>query len=498
MLYFLDKFLLSISINLTEIGVYEMEFEPVIGLEVHAQLKTKSKIFSPESTEFGGSPNSHVSPICLGLPGVLPVLNKEVLEYAFKAAIALNCKLHPRSRFARKNYFYPDLPKGYQISQFEEPFSTGGWVEIGTNGSTKRINLTRIHMEEDAGKLVHDNHGNSSFVDLNRAGVPLVEIVSEPEISTAEEAVEYMKKIRSILRYIGVCDGNMEEGSLRCDANISVRPKGSDKLGTKAEIKNVNSFRYVQKAIEFEIKRQIMLVENGEEVVQETRLFDSNKGVTFSMRSKEEAHDYRYFPDPDLLPVVMEEEQIEEIRASLPELPDQKLARFKEEYGLPEYDSGVLTATIEIADYFENCLKKHNNPKTVSNWIMTEVLRELKEEDEIDSFSITPDKLGELLNLIEDGTISGKIAKEVFEEMLTSGKTAKEIVQEKGMTQISDQSELRNIVSQILESHPDEISRYKAGDQKLIGFFVGQAMKETKGKANPKVVNEILLKALSD
>ncbi len=475
-----------------------MEFEPVIGLEVHAQLKTNSKIFSTESTEFGGSPNSHVSPVCLGLPGVLPVLNKEVLEYAFKAAIALNCELHPRSRFARKNYFYPDLPKGYQISQYEEPFCTGGWVEIGIDGITKKINLTRIHMEEDAGKLVHDNHGNSSFVDLNRAGVPLVEIVSEPEISSAEEAVEYMKKLRSILRYIGVCDGNMEEGSLRCDANVSVRPKGSDKLGTKAEIKNVNSFRYVQKAIEYEIKRQIMLVENGEEVVQETRLFDSNKNVTFSMRSKEEAHDYRYFPDPDLLPVVMEQEQIEQIRSSLPELPDQKLARFQSEYGLPEYDAGVLTATLEIADYFESCLNEHTNAKTVSNWIMTEVLREVKDEDQIDSFPITPKRLGELLNLIEDGTISGKIAKDVFEEMLSGDKGAKEIVEEKGMTQISNQAELEKIVLQIIDAHPDEAARLKEGDQKLTGFFVGQVMKETKGKANPKVVNEILRKTLSD
>lgn len=475
-----------------------MEFEPVIGLEVHAQLNTKSKIFSPTSTEFGGTPNSHVSPICLGMPGVLPVLNKEVLEYAFKTAIALNCELHPRSRFARKNYFYPDLPKGYQISQYEEPFSTNGWLDIGTNGSTKRINITRIHMEEDAGKLIHDNPGNSSFVDLNRAGVPLVEIVSEPELSSAEEAVEYMKKLRSILRYIGVCDGNMEEGSLRCDANVSVRPKGSDKLGTKAEIKNVNSFKYVQKAIEYEIKRQILLLENGEEVIQETRLFDSNKGVTFSMRSKEEAHDYRYFPDPDLLPVVIEKEQIEEIRNSLPELPDQRLTRFKEEYNLPEYDAGVLTSTKEIADYFEDCLKKYNNPKIVSNWIMTEVLRELKGEDDINSFGITPDKLGELLILIEDGTISGKIAKDVFEDMFTSGKSANQIVEEKGMKQISDQSELENIVSRILADHPDEISRYKAGDQKLMGFFVGQVMKETKGKANPKIVNEILRRGLSN
>ncbi len=475
-----------------------MEFEPVIGLEVHAQLNTKSKIFSPTSTEFGGTPNSHVSPICLGMPGVLPVLNKEVLEYAFKTAIALNCELHPRSRFARKNYFYPDLPKGYQISQYEEPFSTNGWLDIETNGSTKRINITRIHMEEDAGKLIHDNLGNSSFVDLNRAGVPLVEIVSEPELSSAEEAVEYMKKLRSILRYIGVCDGNMEEGSLRCDANVSVRPKGSDKLGTKAEIKNVNSFKYVQKAIEHEIKRQILLLENGEEIIQETRLFDSNKGVTFSMRSKEEAHDYRYFPDPDLLPVVIEKEQIEEIRNSLPELPDQRLTRFKEEYNLPEYDAGVLTSTKEIADYFEDCLKKYNNPKIVSNWIMTEVLRELKGEEDIKSFPISPEKLGELLILIDDGTISGKIAKDVFENMFTSGKSANQIVEEKGMKQISDQSELENIVSRILADHPDEISRYKAGDQKLMGFFVGQVMKETKGKANPKIVNEILRKGLSN
>ena len=446
---------------------------------------------------------------------MLPVLNKEVLEYAFKTAIALNCELHPRSRFARKNYFYPDLPKGYQISQYEEPFSTNGWLDIGTNGSTKRINITRIHMEEDAGKLIHDNLGNSSFVDLNRAGVPLVEIVSEPELSSAEEAVEYMKKLRSILRYIGVCDGNMEEGSLRCDANVSVRPKGSDKLGTKAEIKNVNSFKYVQKAIEYEIKRQILLLENGEEVIQETRLFDSNKGVTFSMRSKEEAQDYRYFPDPDLLPVVIEKEQIEEIRNSLPELPDQRLTRFKEEYNLPEYDAGVLTSSKEIADYFEDCLKKYNNPKIVSNWIMTEVLRELKGEDDIKSFRVTPDFLADILNRIENGEITTKTGKEIFAIKAESKEynprgsweggleaeadlSIEELIEKKGMKQISDQSELENIVSRILADHPDEISRYKAGDQKLMGFFVGQVMKETKGKANPKIVNEILRRGLSN
>ncbi len=474
-----------------------MEYEPVIGLEVHAQLRTKSKIFSPTSTEFGAAPNTQVSPICLGMPGVLPVLNKKALEYAVKAAIALNCEIHPRSRFARKNYFYPDLPKGYQISQYEEPFSTGGWLEIGTNGSARKIRITRIHMEEDAGKLVHDPRGNSSYVDLNRAGVPLVEIVSEPDIESPEEAVEYLKKLRSIVRYIGVCDGNMEEGSLRCDANVSVRPKGSTELGTKAEIKNVNSFKFIQKAIEYEIKRQISLLENGEKVVQETRLFDSAKGVTFSMRTKEEAHDYRYFPDPDLLPVIIEKEKIEEIRASLPELPDQRHRRFVEEMNLPEYDAGVLTASKDIADYFEECVSLYNNPKTVSNWIMTEVLRELKEEDDIVTIPVTPERLSELLNLIDSGTISGKIAKDVFAEMVSSGKSAKEIVEEQGIKQISDEAELENIVAGILEKHPEEISRYKGGDQKLIGFFVGQVMKVTQGKANPKVVNEILRKELS-
>lgn len=473
-----------------------MEFEPVIGLEVHAQLSTKSKIFSPTSTEFGGTPNSQVSPICLGMPGVLPVLNKKALEYAVRAAIALNCELHNTSRFARKNYFYPDLPKGYQISQYEEPFSSGGYLDITVNGKTKRVRITRIHMEEDAGKLIHDQSGRVSHVDLNRAGVPLIEIVSEPDIESAEEAVEYMKKLRSIVRYIGVCDGNMEEGSLRCDANVSVRPKGAKELGTKAEIKNVNSFKFVQKAIEYEIRRQIHTLESGGEIVQETRLFDADKGVTFSMRSKEEAHDYRYFPDPDLLPVVIEQSMIEEIKITLPELPEQRHERFMNEYKLPEYDAGVLTASKEIADYFEEALKDGAEPKTVSNWIMTEVLRELKDEEEIDSFTVSPTMLSELIGLIAKGAISGKQAKEIFADMASSGQSAKEIVEKKGIKQISDQSELEAIVKEVLGKHPDEIARIKGGEDKLMGFLVGQVMKATQGKANPKVVNEILRKSL--
>jgi aspartyl-tRNA(Asn)/glutamyl-tRNA(Gln) amidotransferase subunit B len=474
-----------------------MDYEPVIGLEVHAQLKTVSKIFSPASTEFGAPPNSQVNPICIGMPGVLPVLNKKALEYAVKVALSLNCEIHPRSRFARKNYFYPDLPKGYQISQYEEPFSTGGWLEIGESGASKNVKLTRIHLEEDAGKLVHDDAGGSSYVDLNRAGVPLVEIVSEPDISSAEEAVLYLKKLRSILRYIGVCDGNMEEGSLRCDANVSVRPAGTEKLGTKVEIKNVNSFRFIQKAIEYEIRRQVSFIEAGGTIVQETRLFDAQKGVTFSMRTKEEAHDYRYFPDPDLLPVVIAAEKIEELRASLPELPDQRLRRFIEEYQLPAYDASVLTASREVADYFEQCLKHYDNPKAVSNWIMTEVLREMKDEEEEGEMPVSAGRLSELLSLIDNGTISGKIAKDVFSDMVSSGKSAKEIVREKGIKQISDRGELENIIAGILKEHPGEISRYKSGEEKLIGFFVGKVMKATKGKANPKLVNEILKVELS-
>ncbi|MGH7790995.1 MAG: Asp-tRNA(Asn)/Glu-tRNA(Gln) amidotransferase subunit GatB [Thermodesulfobacteriota bacterium] len=476
-----------------------MEYEAVIGLEVHAQLLTESKIFCSCSTRFGTNPNSQVCPICLGMPGVLPVLNKRALEYAIRAAIATQCIISAKSRFARKNYFYPDLPKGYQISQYEEPLSTNGSLEVESNGLKKKIRLRRIHLEEDAGKLIHQHSQNASYVDLNRAGVPLIEIVSEPDITSSEEAVFYLRKLRLILIYIGVCDGNMEEGSLRCDANVSLRPKGSEELGTKTEIKNVNSFKFVQKALEYEIRRQLSLVENGGKVIQETRLFDPTKGVTFPMRSKEEAHDYRYFPDPDLLPVVVDSKWVEDIGNSLPELPDARHSRFMRDYKIPAYDSEVLTASKEVADYFEHCLKYYDKPKTVSNWIMTEVLRELKEEGEgIKAFQITPEKLSELLKLIDDGTISGKIAKEVFNEMVSTRKGASEIVVEKGVKQISDLSEIEGVISLVLKRNPDEVSRYKAGQEKLMGFFVGEVMKATRGKANPKLVNEILKNKLSD
>ncbi|MGE5446404.1 MAG: Asp-tRNA(Asn)/Glu-tRNA(Gln) amidotransferase subunit GatB [Ignavibacteriales bacterium] len=475
------------------------EYEPVIGLEVHAQLLTESKVFCSCSAKFGGKPNTQVCPICLGMPGVLPVLNKRALEFAVRAALAANCDISHSSRFARKNYFYPDLPKGYQISQYEEPLSTDGWLEIESNSSAKMVRIKRIHLEEDAGKLIHEYSQDSSYVDLNRAGVPLIEIVSEPDISNSEEAIAYLKKLRSILIYIGVCDGNMEEGSLRCDANVSVRPKGRKELGTKAEIKNVNSFKFIQKALEYEIRRQISIIESGKKVIQETRLFDSTQGVTFPMRSKEEAHDYRYFPDPDLLPIVVDENWVQEIKNSLPELPNARKSRFINEYKIPPYDAEVLTASKEVADYFEECLKYYDKPKAVSNWIMTEVLRELKGEEEgIKRFSITPEKLSELLRLIDDGTISGKIGKDIFIEMASTGKRAGEIVVEKNMKQISDTSEIETIISQIIQKNPDEASRYRMGQEKLLGFFVGEVMKATQGKANPKLVNETLKKKLRE
>lgn len=469
-----------------------MEFEAVIGLEVHAQLLTQTKIFCSCSTKFGSEPNSQVCPVCLGMPGVLPVLNKKSLQYAVMAGIATNCNINKISRFSRKNYYYPDLPKGYQISQYEEPLCSNGHINIEINGDIKRINITRIHLEEDAGKLIHEDSLYSSHVDLNRAGVPLIEIVSEPEMSSADEAVSYMKKLRSILMYIGVCDGNMEEGSLRCDANVSVRPKGNTVLGTKTEIKNVNSFRYVQKAIEYEIERQISVIESGGEIIQETRLFDSSSGITFSMRSKEEAHDYRYFPEPDLLPVVVDAQLLKELEESLPELPDTRYARFMTDYQLPGPAAMILTSSRQLADYFEQCLNHLHNPRLVSNWIINEVMREIGDSIEIENFGINPEELSSLLKLVEDEKISGKMAKDVFTEMLQSGLNATEIVKMKGLEQISDTGEIDNLIDELIQKHKNEVERYREGDEKLLGFFVGQIMKLTKGKANPRLVNDLL------
>ncbi|MCD6320022.1 MAG: Asp-tRNA(Asn)/Glu-tRNA(Gln) amidotransferase subunit GatB [Candidatus Desulfofervidaceae bacterium] len=474
-----------------------MAYEAVIGLEVHAQLLTESKIFCSCSTQFGASPNTHVCPICLGMPGVLPVLNKRVVEFAMKMALATNCQINPYSVFARKNYFYPDLPKGYQISQYEHPLAEYGWVEIEVNGQKKRIGITRIHMEEDAGKLIHDPHKPVSYVDFNRTGVPLIEIVSEPDIRSPEEAVAYLKKLRSILRYLEICDGNMEEGSFRCDANISLRPVGSEAFGVKTELKNMNSFKHVQRALAYEIERQKAILEEGGSIIQETRLWDEAKGVTRSMRGKEEAHDYRYFPDPDLVPVVVDEAWIEAVRNTLPELPDEKKERFIKEYNLPSYDAEVLTTSRELADYFESVVKACANPKMVSNWIMSELLGKLNQEKkEIGECPITPEQLGELLALIEKGTISGKIAKTVFEEMYATGKSPAQIVKEKGLVQITDEATLRKIAEKIIREHPKEVEQYRAGKEKLLGFFVGQMMKETKGKANPQLANKIFKELL--
>ena len=473
-----------------------MQYEAVIGLEVHAQLATESKIFSSSSTKFGSPPNSQVNPVCLGMPGVLPVFNERVLEYALKAGLATNCEIARKSRFARKNYFYPDLPKGYQISQYDEPLCLSGHLEIDSGDGKKKIRITRIHLEEDAGKLVHEYSDFESHVDLNRAGVPLVEIVSEPDISTAEEAVEYVKKLRTILRYIEVCDGNMEEGSLRCDANVSVRPVGQSELGTKTEIKNLNSFRFIQRAIEYEIKRQESVLRSGGNVVQETRLFDSQKGVTFAMRSKEEAHDYRYFPDPDLLPVVVKEDYLEKIHLSLPELPEEKLSRFMDEFNIPRNDAETLSSSRPLAEYFEECAKYVKDKKAASNWILNEMLREVENEDSIAEFPVKPENLAELLELIGEGKVNRKTAKEIFSEMISEGRRAEEIVTEKGLTQITDEGEISSIISKLIEENPKEVERYRNGDTKLLSFFVGQVMKATRGKADPAVVNQMLRNSL--
>lgn len=470
-----------------------MQFEPVIGLEVHAQLKTATKIFCNCSTQFGAPPNTHTCPVCLGMPGVLPVLNKKVVEYTLRMALATNCTIPEQSRFARKNYFYPDLPKGYQISQYELPIAVNGHVDIDLNGGTKRVGITRIHMEEDAGKLVHDDTRPVSFVDLNRTGTPLMEIVSEPDLRSAEEAGAYLRVLRTIIRWIGVGDGNMEEGSFRCDANVSIRPKGSDTFGTRTEIKNLNSFKNVEKAITYEIARQTDILIEGGEVVQETRLWDPAKGITNSMRSKEEAHDYRYFPDPDLLPLVIDRKWVDEVKKALPELPAERRARFIADYKLPEYDAGVLNSSRQLADYFEACLEHFNRPKPAANWIMGSLLGRLNAEGKtIEESPISAKDLAGLLQLIEDDVISGKIAKTVFEEMAEGGKSAKQIVDEKGLAQVSDSGALEGEIDKIISAHPEEVARFKDGNPKLMGFFVGQVMKATQGKANPKLVNQIL------
>lgn len=478
-----------------------MNYEAVIGLEVHAQMLTDTKIFCGCSTKFGADPNSQTCPICIGMPGVLPVLNKKALEFAIKTGLATNCKIQHFSRFARKNYFYPDLPKGYQISQYELPICEHGYIEIVSEGNIKKIGITRIHMEEDAGKNIHESfsiNGSYSFVDLNRAGVPLMEIVSEPDISTPSEAVEYMKKLRTILRYLDVCDGNMEQGSLRCDANVSVRLKGKKELGTKVEIKNINSFKFVEKALEYEIKRQIKVLEEGGNIIQETRLWNSEKGITESMRGKEEAHDYRYFPEPDLVPIKINDEWLDLIKQNLPELPDIKRERFINNFGLASSDADLLTSEKALANWFEEAVNCGANPKTACNWIKGELLRILNEENKsIEQCNIKPAQLAGMLKLIEDKTISGKIAKTVFEEIYKTGKDADTIVKEKGLVQITNTDEIESIIDEVLMKSPGEVERYKNGDKKLLGFFVGQIMKITKGKANPQIVNEILNKKLS-
>jgi aspartyl-tRNA(Asn)/glutamyl-tRNA(Gln) amidotransferase subunit B len=474
-----------------------MEIVPVIGLEVHAQLKTKTKIFCSCSTEFGAPPNTHTCPVCLGMPGVLPVLNKKVVEYALRMALATDCTIERESRFARKNYFYPDLPKGYQISQYELPIAQHGSIHIQANDTKKRIGITRIHMEEDAGKLIHDPYRPVSKVDFNRTGVPLIEIVSEPDIRSPEEAGAYLRQLRAIVRYIGISDGNLEEGSFRCDANVSIMPQGTDILGTRTELKNLNSFKHVEKAIQYEIERQKEIVVDGGRIVQETRLWDPDKGRTFSMRGKEDAHDYRYFPDPDLLPLVVDDEWVARISQNLPELPEAKKDRFMKAYELSAYDAEVLTSSRELADYFEACVKLIPQPKLVSNWVTGPLLAllNLAGKSIVDS-PVSHEYLAELLQLIVDDTISSKIAKSVFDEMAQTGKTPKKIIEAKGLVQVTDVSAIDTVVSDVLSKNPKEVDAYRNGKTKLMGFFVGQVMKQTQGKANPKVVNEILREKL--
>jgi len=477
------------------------QYETVIGLEIHVELKTTTKIFCSCPTAFGAESNTHVCPVCLGLPGVLPVFNEKVLEFAVKAGLALNCEIAPFSKFDRKNYYYPDLPKNYQISQYDLPICRNGFLEINTGSGPKRIGITRIHMEEDAGKLLHGSssivNSGYSLVDLNRTGVPLIEIVSEPDLRSAEEARAYMEKLRSILEYLDVSDVKMEQGSLRCDANVSLRPLGARGLGTKTEIKNMNSFRSLQRAVEYEAKRQREILEEGGRVVQETRSWDEERGVTVSLRSKEEAHDYRYFPDPDLVPIVIDPGWVAKLKASLPELPDARKERLVAEMGLPEYDASIITGSKGLADYFDAVTAEFNEPKTVSNWIMGELLRLLNASGvEMRENKIKPADFAALLKLQADGAISGKMAKSVFEEMFATGKSPHTIIKEQGLAQISDEGALAAIVEKVIAGNPGPAEDYRRGKEKALGFLVGQVMKETKGQANPGLVNKLLKERL--
>ncbi len=472
-----------------------MQWEPVIGLEIHVQLATQTKIFSGASTAYGAAPNTQACAVDLGMPGVLPVLNERAVRFAVRLGLALNAEIAPRSVFARKNYFYPDLPKGYQISQYELPVVGRGWLEIELeDGETRRIGVTRAHMEEDAGKSLHEGFEAMSGIDLNRAGTPLLEVVSEPELRTAKEAVAYMKKLHSIVRYLEICDGNLQEGSFRCDANVSVRPRGTEPLGTRAEIKNLNSFRFVERAIDYEIARQIELIEDGGTVVQETRLFDSDRQETRSMRAKEEANDYRYFPDPDLLPLVIDRAFVDQVRAEMPELPDAKRARFQAEYGLSAYDAGVLTASRELADYYEATVRAaEGEAKLAANWVMGDLAGALnKAGRELEDSPVSPEMIGGMVCRIRDNTISGKIAKEVFEAMWAGEGDTDTVIEARGLKQVTDSGAIEAIVDDVIAANPVQLAQYRGGKDKLFGFFLGQVMKATQGKANPQQVNEIL------